>query len=169
VGNEPTMESVAKYREQFGPDYYTFRVGDIAGFVLDSCLERNVPAVAGEAEKMEAWLKTELAKARQDGVKNPIVFQHHPFFQRDPQEPDAYENIPRDNRQRYLKILHEFGVQYVFAGHEHRIYEAAEGDLKMIASGPVGKPLGGAKSGIRVVTVGPQGVSHKYYEFGDLP
>ena len=31
VGNEPTKESLARYRERFGPDYYTFRVGDIAG------------------------------------------------------------------------------------------------------------------------------------------
>src|SRR5437763_788124 len=28
VGNEPTPESLAAYRERFGPDYYTFRVGD---------------------------------------------------------------------------------------------------------------------------------------------
>src|SRR5436190_14056446 len=26
VGNEPTPESLAAYRERFGPDYYTFRI-----------------------------------------------------------------------------------------------------------------------------------------------
>ena len=30
-------------------------------------------------------------------------------------------------------------------------------------------PLGGAKSGIRVVTVKDGTVTHKYYEFGELP
>ena len=34
VGNEATPESLARYRERFGPDYYSFRIGDIAGFVL---------------------------------------------------------------------------------------------------------------------------------------
>src|SRR5436190_12089820 len=38
VGNEPTPESLALYRERFGPDYYSFRAGDIAGFVLNSSL-----------------------------------------------------------------------------------------------------------------------------------
>ncbi|MBZ5583489.1 MAG: metallophosphoesterase [Acidobacteriia bacterium] len=169
VGNEPTPDSLAEYRAQFGPDYYAFREGDIAGFVLDSCLERNVPAVADEAAKMEAWLKTELAKARQDGVKSLIVFQHHPFFLKDPQEPDVYENVPRPVRRRYLALLHEFGVRYVFAGHTHKNYDAADGDLHVIVSAPVGKPLGGAQSGLRVVTVTPGGLSQKYYDFGDLP
>src|ERR1035438_2507247 len=35
VGNEPTKESLAQYREQFGPDYYTFRAGDITGITLN--------------------------------------------------------------------------------------------------------------------------------------
>src|ERR1022692_5167849 len=34
VGNDPTTESLAQYREQFGADYYSFRVGDVAGIVL---------------------------------------------------------------------------------------------------------------------------------------
>src|SRR5436190_22417112 len=36
VENEPTAATLAAYRERFGPDYYSFRVGDIAGFVLNS-------------------------------------------------------------------------------------------------------------------------------------
>src|SRR5262245_33266442 len=32
VGNEPSPESLTAYRERFGQDYYTFRIGDIAGF-----------------------------------------------------------------------------------------------------------------------------------------
>jgi hypothetical protein len=57
----------------------------------------------------------------------------------------------------------------VFAGHCHRNAEGRDGDLEMVTTGPVGKPLGGAKSGIRVVTVSAAGVTHKYYDFGELP
>jgi len=170
VGNEPTAASLAVYREQFGPDYYAFRVGGIHGIVLDSNLEKDVRNVPGEAAKMEAWLKTELEKERREGVAHPIVFQHIPLFLSDPNEPDQYFNIPRETRLRYLKILHEYGVQQVFAGHLHHNSDGRDGGLEMITSGPVGKPLDSGKSGIQVVTVSPGGaVSHRYYDFGDLP
>ena len=167
--NEPTKESLAKYRERFGPDYYTFRAGDIGGIVLNSNLEKATQNVPGEAAKMEAWLRTELAKARRDGVKHLIVFQHHPLFIADPDEKDTYDNIPREKRQLYLKILHEYGVRTVFAGHFHRNAAGRDGDLEMVTTGPVGMPLNGGKSGIRIVTVANGSVTHQYYDFGDLP
>lgn len=169
VGNEPTKESLAAYREKFGPDYYTFRSGDIAGFVLNSNLEKGAEHVPDEASKMEAWLRSELAKAKRDGVRHLIVFQHISFFLKDPGEEDQYFNIPREIRLRYLKLLHEYGVKQVFAGHYHRNEEGRDGDLEMVTTGPVGKPLEGAKSGLRIVTMTPAGVTHKFYEFGDLP
>lgn len=169
VENEPTKESLARYRARFGPDYYSFRVGDIAGFVLNSNLEKAPGNVPEEAAKMEAWFKAELAKAKQDGVKHPILFQHISLFLKDPDEPDQYFNIPLETRRRYLKLLHEYGVQQVFAGHYHRNELGRDGDLEMVTTGPVGMPLGGAKSGIRVVSVSAAGVTHKYHDFGDLP
>jgi serine/threonine-protein phosphatase CPPED1 len=169
VQNEPTAESLARYRERFGPDYYTFRSGDITGIVLNSNLEKGFKNVPAEAEKMEAWFKAELAKAKAGGAKHIIVFQHIPLFRKDPNEPEVYENVPVDVRQRYLKLMHEYGVKWVFAGHQHQNEEAHDGDLQMIATGPVGMPLHGAKSGIRVVAVTPDGVKHKYYDFGELP
>ena len=169
VGNEPTAESLAAYRKSFGPDYYTFRVGDITGIVLNSNLERGTKNVPEEAAKMEAWFKAELAKAKEAGAKRIIVFQHISFFLKEPGEADQYFNIPPDVRQRYLKLMHDYGVQQVFAGHYHRNEWGKDGDLEMVTTGPVGMPLGGAKSGIRVVTVDEKGVTHKYHEFGDLP
>jgi 3',5'-cyclic AMP phosphodiesterase CpdA len=169
VGNEPTAESLARYRERFGPDYYTFRAGGIAGFVLDSNLEKGAGKVPEEAAKMEAWLAAELTKARQEGARQLIVFQHIPFFLKEAGEEDQYFNIPRDTRQRYLKLLHEYGVKQVFAGHYHRNEEGRDGELDMVTTGPVGMPLEGARSGIRIVTVTEGAVSHRFYDFGELP
>jgi DNA repair exonuclease SbcCD nuclease subunit len=169
VGNEPTAESLALYRERFGPDYYSFRAGDIAGFVLNSNLEKGAEKVPAEAAKMESWLRAELAKAKQQGAKRLIVFQHISFFLTDPAEPDQYFNIPLETRRRYLKLLHEFGVTEVFAGHYHRNQEGHDGNLEMVTTGPVGMPLEGAKSGIRIVTVEAGKLTHQYYDFGDLP
>lgn len=169
VGNSPTPGSLARYRERFGQDYFSFRIGDVAGFILNSMLERGIPEVAQEAAKMEEWFKVELAKARQDGARRLIVFQHHPFFLKDPNEADVYENVPREIRARYLAMLHAAGVRFVFAGHTHNNREARDGDLEMTATSSVGKPSSGAKSGIRAIAVTPTAVTHKFFDFGDLP
>ena len=168
VENEPTRESLERYRELFGPDYYTFRAGGITGIVLDSSLEKDPHDVPDEAAKMEAWLKTELPPAKSAGGR-VMVFQHIPFFLTGPNEEDQYFNIPRETRARYLKLLHEYGVEWVFAGHYHRNAEGRDGALDMVITGPVGMPEEGARSGIRIVTVAPGGVTHRYYDFGNLP
>jgi predicted phosphodiesterase len=169
VGNEPTAESLAQYRERFGADYYSFRVGDVAGLVLNSNLEKGSENVPGEAAKMESWFRNELERVKLTGVKHIIVFQHIPFFLKDSSEEDQYFNIPKPVRERYLRLLHEYGVQQVFAGHYHRNELGHDGDLEMVTTGPVGMPLEGAKSGLRVVTVKDGAVTHKFYDFGDLP
>jgi 3',5'-cyclic AMP phosphodiesterase CpdA len=169
VENEPTKESLGRYRERMGPDYYSFHIGDITGIVLNSNLERGSKNVPDEAAKMEQWFRAELAKAKSGGARQIIVFQHISFFLKDPAEPDDYFNIPPDVRARYLKLMHDYGVKHVFAGHYHRNAEGRDGDLEMVTTGPVGMPLGGAKSGLRIVTVTKDSVTHKYYDFGELP
>ncbi len=169
LGNEPTPQSLAAYRKRFGPDYYTFRQGDIAGFVVDSSLLKAPAQTSAEAARMEAWLREELAKARTDGVKNLIVFEHIPPFMKDANEPETYDSFPLETRARYLKLLHEFGVKHLFAGHYHASVETHDGDLEIHVTGPVGMPLRGGKSGMRIVSVTPGGVSHQYYDFGSIP
>ena len=39
----------------------------------------------------------------------------------------------------------------------------------MITSGPVGKPQGSSKSGVRIAIVSDSGITHRYYEFGEIP
>jgi serine/threonine-protein phosphatase CPPED1 len=169
VGNQPTKESLAQYRERFGADYYSFRAGDVAGLVLNSNLEKGAEQVPAEAARMEAWFRGELERVKLTGVKHIIVFQHISFFLKEPNEEDQYFNIPKVVRERYLRLLHEYGVRQVFAGHYHRNEVGRDGDLEMVTSAPVGMPLGGAKSGLRVVTVKDGTVTHKFYDFGELP
>jgi len=169
VGNEPTKESLARYRERNGPDYYSFRIGEIAGIVLNSNLEKGTKDVPDEAAKMEAWLKTELEKAKAGGARHIIVFQHIPFFKKEANEPEVYDNVPVDVRQRYLKLLRDYGVKWVFAGHLHYNLEASDGGLQIVGSGPVGKPLNKGKSGIRIVAVTPDSVKHQFFDFGEIP
>jgi hypothetical protein len=169
LGNEPTLESLAAYRKRFGPDYYTFRIGDIAGFVVDSSLLKAPAKVAAEAARMETWLRAELARAKSDGMKQLIVFEHIPPFMKYPEEPETYDSFPLETRAHYLSLLHEYGVKHLFAGHYPATVETHDTDLEIHVTGPVGMPLRGGKSGMRIVSVKPDLVSHQYYDFGGLP
>jgi 3',5'-cyclic AMP phosphodiesterase CpdA len=169
VGNEPTPESLATYRERLGRDYYSFRSGEMAGVVLNSCLEKSPAKAPAEAAKQEEWLKAELAKLKASGAGRILIFQHHPMFLKDANEPEEYFNLPVETRKRLLGIFHQYGVEWVFTGHHHRNGEARDGALRMIVSGPVGKPLGGDKSGFRIVKLTAAGIEQKYYDLADLP
>jgi 3',5'-cyclic AMP phosphodiesterase CpdA len=87
----------------------------------------------------------------------------------DPAEPGGYENIPPDARARLLTLFAEVGVRHVFAGHYHQNALAREGDLQVVTTGPIGMPLRGAKSGMRIAVVSDAGIEHRYYDLGDLP
>jgi 3',5'-cyclic AMP phosphodiesterase CpdA len=169
VGNEPTPETLAAYTKRFGPDYFSFTIGSFVGIAIDSCLVHAPKNVGVEAEKQEQWLRAELAKARRDGARHVVVFQHHPLFVNDAAEPGGYDSIPPDARARLLALYQDAGARHVFAGHYHQNALARAGDLQVVTTGPIGMPLRGAKSGMRIAVVTDAGIEHRYYDLGGLP
>ncbi|MCX6931043.1 MAG: metallophosphoesterase [Verrucomicrobia bacterium] len=169
VGNEPNPETLAAFRKNIGRDYYSFRAGDTYGIVLNSPLIFAPAKAMQDYQEQEAWLRKELETAKVSGAKHIILFQHHPLFTKSAREPDGYENIPLERRLPLLELLNKYGVRTLFAGHTHRNLLARDGQLEVVATAPVGKPLGQDGSGIRVVSVSEEGLSHRYYEFGKLP
>ena len=169
VGHEPTPETLSAYRQKTGPDYYSFCSGPFYGIVLNSGLFYEPRNAEAEFEKQNLWLKEELEKARASGSPQIIIFQHHPLFLDNADEPFQFWNIPPDRRKPLLELLHEYGVKYVFAGHTHRNYTAKDKELEMTATGPVGMPLGPDDSGIRIVSVTAAGIQHTYFTFGRMP
>ncbi len=169
VGNEPTPESLSAYAKRFGPDRFSFTVGSFVGIAINSCLIHTPKTVKAEAEQQDQWLRGELAKARREGARHIVIFQHHPLFVSHAAEAGGYENIPPDARARLLALFREAGVRHVFAGHYHQNALAREGDLQVVTTGPIGMPLRGAKSGMRIVIVTDGGIEHRYYDLGDLP
>ena len=163
VGNEPTPETLVAYRKNIGRDYYGFRAGPVYGIVLNSSLIGAPKNAAIEYQEQDAWLKKELETAKASGAQHIILFQHHPYFIKEAQEPDRYENIPLERRRPMLDLLHTYGIRYVFAGHTHRNAIAKDGELEVVASGPVGRSFGEDGSGIRVATITASGVEHRYY------
>jgi 3',5'-cyclic AMP phosphodiesterase CpdA len=168
VENDPTPESIAAYRKNIGPDYYSFREGPVYGIVLNSSYFKSPGKVPEEAAKQETWLAAELEKARATNAL-PVVFLHIPLFLARPDEPEQYFNTPRETRSRILALLHRYNVRYVFAGHLHKNSYGKDGDLEMIATSAAGKPLGNDPSGFRIVEIKGDSLDQHYIAFGKLP
>jgi len=169
VENVPTTDSLFVYTNLFGPDRYVFRHASFVGIVLNSSVIHSPQETTGELEAQQQWLRAELQRARESQARHIVVFQHHPWFLKAADEPDQYFNIPRARRAAYLNAFREFGVKNLFSGHYHRNAIARDGDLEAVTTGPVGKPLGTDKSGLRIVIVRDEGIEHRYYQFGEIP
>jgi 3',5'-cyclic AMP phosphodiesterase CpdA len=169
VKNVPTPESLAAYVKEFGPDRFSFRQRSIAGIALNSTLIHSPQEAPAQLAEQEKWLRAELTKAKAEGARHIVIFQHHPWFLSSATEADQYFNIPLARRSMYLALFREFGVRYLFCGHYHRNADARDGTIENITTGPVGKPLGGAKSGLRVAIVRDDAIEHRFYELGELP
>jgi 3',5'-cyclic AMP phosphodiesterase CpdA len=169
VENAPTSASVAAYTKVFGPDRYTFRSNDLLGIVLNSSVIHTPADAPEQLAEQERWLRVELERARREGVRHTVIFQHHPWFLSSAGEPVQYFNIPLSRRATYLALFREFGVRLLVSGHYHRNALARDGNIEMVTTGPVGRPMGGDKSGLRVFTVTDTSITHRYYELGELP
>jgi 3',5'-cyclic AMP phosphodiesterase CpdA len=169
IENVPTPATVAAYRTRFGPDRYRFQYRNLVGIVLNSTLIHSPDKAQEEAAAQEVWLRLELERAKASGARHILVFQHHPWFLASPSEADQYFNIPLARRTPLLTLFREAGVRTLVSGHYHRNAVASDAGLEAITTGPVGRPLGDARSGFRVFFVSDAGITHQYVEFGNIP
>lgn len=167
--DEPTPESVADWVKIFGPDHYIFTHKSMVGIVLNSCIIHSPQQTEALLAEQKNWLHAELNKAKTAGTKHIVVFQHHPWFLENVEEETQYFNIPLAPRLIYMKLFHEYGVRYLFSGHYHNNVRAYDGTVENITTGAVGKPLGGSKSGVCIVTVQDTGLKHHFYDLEHLP
>ncbi len=165
--NDPTPETVAAYRRNYGSDYYSFREPGLYGIVLNSTLFKSPGHVAEEEAKELQWLETELPKAQASGAVI-VVFMHHPLFVALPGEP-AGENLPPEIRARLLALFHQYGVHYAFAGHLHKNAAGTDGDLELFETSAAGRPLGEDPSGLRIGEVVSSHIAQKFYGYGMIP
>lgn len=168
VGNAPTPASVAAYRGIFGADHYTFERNGVEGIVLNSSLIKDPSRDTADAAAQARWLAAVLDSARGQR-RRVLVFQHHPWFLKSVDEPEQYFNLPVAARQEFLPELRAAGVRWIFAGHLHQNAIAHDGDLEMVTTSAVGRPLGRDPSGFRIVIVTPDTVMHRYYALDSIP
>lgn len=169
IGGQPTSKSIASYHEHFGDDYFSFWVGGVCNVILNSTVIHNPTGAPEVLEAQQAWLERQLAEAQEAQAKHILLFQHHPMFLNEAGEPDQYFNIPLARRTPLLEQLERAGVRAVFAGHYHRNSYGKTGEMEMVTTGPVGRPLGKDPSGFRIVRVHERHIQHEYYGLDDVP
>jgi 3',5'-cyclic AMP phosphodiesterase CpdA len=161
----PTVQSIDKYREIFGRDYFQFDHGSVRFLILNTVVVDHPHEVPGELDEQLAWFEWEVDRAREQAMQ-VVLFGHHPLFLNDPDEEDSYWNLPRERRAGLLDVIQRGGIRHAFAGHWHRNSIAHDGEFEMVTSGPVGYPLGDDPSGFRTVSVERGVITHRYSALG---
>lgn len=169
VGNTPAIRDIETYNKEFGPDYYTIKHKNVFAIVLNSLYLQSPENVKSKALEQEIWLKLQLDEAKRASYEHIIIFLHHSFFINTPDEEDAYFNIPVKTREKYLNLFREYNVSHIFAGHYHRNAFGKYGEMEMVTTGPVGKPLGKDPSGLRVISIIGRDIHHRYYSLDSIP
>jgi serine/threonine-protein phosphatase CPPED1 len=161
----PVASMLAKYRQEFGDDYYSFDHKGTTFIAISSTVIFDPSQTQDELEAQMEFIETELKASVERGAANRVVFTHHPLFTSDPNEEDTPGALPLVRRKLLLELFHKYDVSAVFAGHLHRNNYASDGDMLMVATTAVGMQAGDDDPGYRVVKVLPNGIQHQYYPF----
>jgi serine/threonine-protein phosphatase CPPED1 len=84
-------------------------------------------------------------------------------------EPTAYSNIDQEFRRKYLDFFKDNKVNALFTGHYHNNKLLEYGPMQLVTTSALGKPLGDAPSGVRVVKIYREKIDHQYYGLEELP
>jgi len=159
VGQKPDKASLEFYFRHYATDKFLFSRKGVQFIGINSSL---INSGTEEEEHQYRWLQESLRNKR--ASNRTIIFTHHPFFISNIYEKDGHANIPLAKRLKYMQLFKNNEVEAIFAGHYHNNAEAEYDSIQMVTTSAVGKPLGKAKSGFRVVKVYKDSVSHKYIE-----
>lgn len=88
--NNPNSEAIAKYRSEFGDDYFSFYVDGVMFIVLNSQYYYQHANVTDFYEAQNVWFEQQLKKAKEEKFTHVVVFQHIPWFTEKIDEPNDY-------------------------------------------------------------------------------
>lgn len=148
--NDPAVagdwDASLKYRQQWGPTYYSFNIGNFHYVVLDNILfdnpNKDNKYEIGITDTMFGWLNKDLSNISKD---TPVVIcMHAPLFRR----PQCSEpNVPKAPSYRYdygtrlANYLRSFENIYVFTGHAHTCHTESNANIREYNVGAPGGNL----------------------------
>jgi serine/threonine-protein phosphatase CPPED1 len=165
IGRDPDKQSLKKYTRLYGKDRFAFKHKGsyLIGF--------NSNLLKSDSQRKEQgqfkWLGSNLKKGQQ--ANHLIIFCHHPFFIKTSDEAETNSNLGIISRQKYLSLFHANNVKAVFSGHYHNNNLSTYRNIQLITTSAVGKPLGEAPSGMRIVKIYNNKIEHEYYGLDDTP
>jgi len=165
IGQIPDKESLNNYKKNYGSDKFAFEhkgvsfIGFNTSFIKAKLIKQE--------ERQFKWLTKKLKHSNE--ANSIILFCHYPFFNKTIDEPEAYSNIGIEYRQKYLQLFDKYGVDAIFNGHHHNNGLASYGSIQLVTTSALGKPLGKAPSGFRIVTINGKSIKHQYFDLNELP
>jgi 3',5'-cyclic AMP phosphodiesterase CpdA len=165
IGQPPAQEDIDSFISEYGHDRFSFKHKESLFIGLNSCLIKSTDSVP--ELKQFRWLKDELSENKDS--KHIVIFCHYPLFIESYDEPENYSNIALVLREKYLSLFKEYNVDDVFAGHLHKNATAKYGDMELITTSALGKPLGDTPSGFRVIKVFSDRIESVFYPIDEIP
>lgn len=165
VGKIPDKQSLKKYYENYGKDRFSFDHKGSAFIGFNTSLIKG--NLTKQEQKQYKWLKKQIANSKNSD--HIMLFCHYPFFIKNVDESTAYANIDLEYRKKYLEMFNANEVSTVFSGHHHNNNLKNYGSVQLVTTSALGKPLGEAPSGMRIIKVYAHKVEHEYYGLEELP
>jgi 3',5'-cyclic AMP phosphodiesterase CpdA len=168
VGNDPDKHSLSEYIQNYGYDKFSFTHHGSLFVGFNSSLIKSTNSTKLEQEQFK-WLKKTLYKNNNKEIKHIILFSHIPFFIHTIDEDETYSNINIQNRKKYLSLFESTKVKIIFSGHLHKNSQTHFGQIQLITTSALGKPLGNDPSGFRIVKVFNDRIESNYYGLDSIP
>ncbi len=165
LGQTPDKKSIRKYKKSYGGDKFSFRHKGSSFIGFNTSLIKN--KLAKPEQKQFNWLTEKLKESQK--ANHIILFCHYPFFNKTVDEPTAYSNIDLGYRDKYLNLFRDNKVVALFSGHYHNNSISTFGKIQLVTTSALGKPLGKAPSGMRIVKIFSDRIEHEYYGLEELP
>lgn len=159
VGNRPTAETIERFTQRFGDDYFSFWCNGCYMICLNTNIYSNCENVQEIFDAQEAWLEQQLIAATNANARRIYMFGHHPWFlvtETETKEDlmgknhflyrdgtpafiyDSYFVIPLERRSKVMALCEKYKVAACFAGHYHQnmVGETTFG-MKMITTAAI--------------------------------
>jgi serine/threonine-protein phosphatase CPPED1 len=159
VGNTPTLESLKKYRDYFGKNFYSFEHKGYTFVMTDTNIIR-VP-VEGETQKQDSWIKETLVAAHDK--KSPVfVIGHHPMYTKTPDEAYGNNSLPVEKRKELLDVFEKSGVVAVLTAHTHQSVINDYKGIQLVTGETTSRNLDRRPFGFRLWKVSPDSIKQEF-------
>lgn len=160
VENVPTAESLKKYRETIGKDYFVVEHKGYTFIVANTQLWKA--PLKGESEKHDAWFKKALKTAKEKSSP-VVVVTHYPLFVEKADEKESYFNIGPEKRKELLDLFEESGVVAMLAGHTHKLVVNEYKGIQLVNGETTSKNFDKRPLGFRLWTAAKVGkLTHEF-------